>query len=250
MLINVANHTSLLLPLIKPCLCRLRSELCKQTLSLVALDSISVCSRNCPPQSPEIPKMSHADPDAASASSPPSFGRDWFFPAPSPYCAHPSSSSSAASAAKTPKYPRRFSTNPRSYSSSFSLDSKPPPTPPPHSFRSAPPVSSAPYREARYAGARRRLGGLPLRPERSPAGGERKAVSGRDGGAGSDRKPEAPAERAPSRGKGIGDLRRRLGLRLRWRMAFLVAVRLLCARAGAEVVSSFFSFFFFLVLCF
>ncbi|KAI6696011.1 hypothetical protein NL676_023721 [Syzygium grande] len=164
--------------------------------------------------------MSHADPDAAaSSSSSPSFGRDWFFPAPSPYCVHPSSSSAAASAAKTPKYPRRFSTNPRSYSSSsFSLDPKPPPTPPPHSFRSAPLVSSAPYREARYAGARRRL---------EVAGGRREEGRlGRDGGAGSDRKPEAPAERAPSRGKGIGDLRRRLGLRLRWRMAFLVAIAL------------------------
>ncbi|XP_056177208.1 ion channel CASTOR-like isoform X2 [Syzygium oleosum] len=171
--------------------------------------------------------MSHADPDASSSSSA-SFGRDWFFPSPSPYCVHPSSS--AASAAKTPKYPRRFSTNPRSYSSSFSLDSKPPPKPPPHSFRSAPPVSSAPYREARYAGARRRLGGPALRPETSPAGGERKAASSRDGGAGwgagSDRKPEAPAERVPSRGKGIGDLRGRLRLRLRWRMAFLVAIAL------------------------
>lgn len=184
-----------------------------------------VCSRfnfsnflKSPPPFPEIPKMSRVDSD----SSPPSLSRDWFFPSPSPYCVQ------SSSAAKTPKHPRRFSTNPRAYSSSTSLDSKPP-TPP--SFRSAPPVNSSPYREASYAGARRRLGPS-LRTERLSVAREKKAVSSRDGAAsraGSDRKPEAaPAEKVPSRGQGIGDLRRRL--RLRWRMAFLVAVRLLRAR--------------------
>lgn len=184
---------------------------------------------------PKIPKMSHADPDSPS----PPFGRDWFFPSPSPYCAH-------SSPAKTPKYPRRFSTNPRaSYSSasssSRSLDSRlaprpppPPPPPQPPTFRSAPPVNSAPYREARYAGGRRRF--VPsLRSERLLVGGEKKAVSSRDGGASSaglDQKPEALAEKVPSRAHGIGDLRTRLRLRLRWRMALLVAVRLLRARAS------------------
>ncbi|KAL3724291.1 hypothetical protein ACJRO7_029457 [Eucalyptus globulus] len=168
--------------------------------------------------------MSHVDADSSPPSSP-SFSRDWFFPSPSPSpspdCAHSSAAASSA-AAKTPKYPHRFSTNPRPFSSSSSssaaasLDPKPPR---PLSFRSAPPVSPPPpYREARYAGPRRRLGPS-HRSERPPAAGEKKAVSS---GGGADRKPEALAEKVPSRCEGVGDLRRRLGLR--WRMAFLVAI--------------------------
>ncbi|XP_030536653.1 ion channel CASTOR-like [Rhodamnia argentea] len=158
--------------------------------------------------------MSRVDSDSSS----PALSRDWFFPSPSPYCAHPSSP------AKTPKYPRRFSTNPRprAYSSSTSLDSKPPKPP---SFRSAPPVNSSPYREASYAGARRRLGPS-LRSDRLSVAREKKAASSRDGAAssaGSDRKPEAaPAEKVPSRGQVNLDLRGRL--RLRWRMALVVAI--------------------------
>ncbi|XP_018717564.2 ion channel CASTOR isoform X1 [Eucalyptus grandis] len=167
--------------------------------------------------------MSHVDADSSPPASFPSFSRDWFFPSPSPYCAHSAAAAAAAAAAKTPKYPRRFSTNPRpSSSSAASLDPKPPRPP---SFRSAPPVSPPlPYREARYAGPRRRLGPS-LRSERPRAGGEKKAVSSGGGAApsaGADRKPEAPAEKVPSRCEGVGDLRRRLGLR--WRMAFLVAI--------------------------
>ncbi|GMY32828.1 ion channel CASTOR-like isoform X2 [Fagus crenata] len=76
------------------------------------------------------------------SDSPPSSSRDWFFPSPAfihtPY-----------PTPKYPKYPRRFTANPRNSLPYFPPDPRPPRTP---SFRD---VSDTPYRDFKYARTRR-----------------------------------------------------------------------------------------------
>lgn len=81
-----------------------------------------------------------------SESSPSSSSRDWFFPSNS--FAH----SNNHYMRKTPKYARRFSSNPR-LSQPLPPDSKPPKT---LTFRSVSSSNSSSFREYNYAGLRRR----------------------------------------------------------------------------------------------
>uniref|UniRef100_A0A2N9HXL9 Uncharacterized protein n=1 Tax=Fagus sylvatica TaxID=28930 RepID=A0A2N9HXL9_FAGSY len=78
------------------------------------------------------------------SDSPPSSSRDWFFPSPAfihtPY-----------PTPKYPKYPRRFTANPRNSLPYCPPDPRPPRTP---SFRD---VSDTPYRDFKYARTRRRV---------------------------------------------------------------------------------------------
>ncbi|XP_038691432.1 ion channel CASTOR-like isoform X2 [Tripterygium wilfordii] len=129
-----------------------------------------------------------------SESSPPSSSRDWFFPS-------PSFIQSPHQPPKTPKYPRRFSTNPRSFRYNTS-ESGPHKTPP---FRGVSPSDSARFRDPRYAGLRRRVE-IPRRADNSPTIKDADSIS---------------SQKTSSQEKIPGFSWQRV--KVRWQMAFAVA---------------------------
>ncbi|XP_050374264.1 ion channel CASTOR-like isoform X1 [Argentina anserina] len=135
----------------------------------------------------------------SDSSALPSSSRDWYFPSP-PFI----------HAAKSPKYHRRFSTNPRP---SQPLPSDSPATP----FRAVPSSTSAPPRTFNHDRLRRRVD-FPRRPEKPPRNEPSLGVP--DGV--SRKRSEASTAVA-------GDKFPRFsqpGFKPRWKMAFLVAILL------------------------
>ena len=141
------------------------------------------------------------------SDSPPSSSRDWFFPSPAfihtPY-----------PTPKYPKYPRRFTANPRNSLPYFPPDPRPPRTP---SFRD---VSDTPYRDFKYARTRRGVD-LSRRDERpqikeqfnDAVSGPKNEISG-----------VSVEKKSSFVNKIIGFSAR--GLKIRWQMAVSVAVPL------------------------
>ncbi|KAM5554121.1 ion channel CASTOR-like [Rosa sericea] len=140
-----------------------------------------------------------------SDSAVPSSSRDWYFPSP-PFI----------HAAKSPKYHRRFPTNPRP-SPPLPTDSQPPfgPATP---FRAVSSSSSAPPRTFSHDRPRRRVD-FPRRREKPPRNDVNQPVSGVPDGL-SKKRSEASA--AVSGDKVISFSG--LGFKLRWKMAFTVAI--------------------------
>lgn len=142
------------------------------------------------------------------SDSPPSSSRDWLFPSP----AYSHSAHSSYHPANSPKYPRRFTTTPRTSH---------PRTPDPRPSRTlrndgVPASNPIPYRDFRYAGVRRRFD-LSRRTERLPKPDDAGAVSGRKSEITAvSREKECTAEKVFGFSGRI--------FRIRWKMAISVAV--------------------------
>ncbi|KAH7572981.1 hypothetical protein JRO89_XS03G0045700 [Xanthoceras sorbifolium] len=143
-----------------------------------------------------------------SESCPPSSSRDWFFPS------HSFIHSSPYYPPKTPKYTRRFSTNPR-------LSQPPPPPQKTPSFRSFSSSSSSSFRENNYPGIRRRAN-LTRRAERPSQREEDGAVSTRAPDVSKRNAGVSGEKTAASGGKSAGASVQ--WIKGRWHMAILVAI--------------------------
>ncbi|KAL5784245.1 hypothetical protein ACOSQ2_006637 [Xanthoceras sorbifolium] len=143
-----------------------------------------------------------------SESCPPSSSRDWFFPS------HSFIHSSPYYPPKTPKYTRRFSTNPR-------LSQPPPPPQKTPSFRSVSSSSSSSFRENNYPGIRRRAN-LTRRAERPSQREEDGAVSTRAPDVSKRNAGVSGEKTAASGGKSAGASVQ--WIKGRWHMAILVAI--------------------------
>ncbi|KAL5848470.1 hypothetical protein ACOSQ4_006483 [Xanthoceras sorbifolium] len=143
-----------------------------------------------------------------SESCPPSSSRDWFFPS------HSFIHSSPYYPPKTPKYTRRFSTNPR-------LSQPPPPPQKTPSFRSVSSSSSSSFRENNYPGIRRRAN-LTRRAERPSQREEDGAVSTRAPDVSKRNAGVSGEKTAASGGKSAGASVQ--WIKGRWHMAILIAI--------------------------